>query len=181
MFSQNGKIFGCGGAQGCVPLDGESSRVAGLSQCTPHFSFCLAKRETGRTRKGYAASVSGRAANGCAIARSKEKKRFNALRCSGPPATGVGVSVPAPILPCLRARLGLLRGQYYRPVPDGADLIGVVVALNCFSFTRKGYAASVSGRAANGCAVAAAGRWGFCNGPMRASAPTGTRKAIVLP
>ena len=45
-------------------------------QCTPHFSFGLAKRETGRIRKGYAASVSGRAANGCAIARSKEKKRF---------------------------------------------------------------------------------------------------------
>ena len=45
------------GRWGCVPLDGESSRVAGLSQCTPHFSFGLAKRETGR-------------------ARSKEKKRF---------------------------------------------------------------------------------------------------------
>ena len=46
---------------GAVPSDGESSRVAGLSQCTPHFSFGLAKRETGR-------------------ARSKEKKRFDALR-----------------------------------------------------------------------------------------------------
>ena len=64
-------------------------------------------------------------------------KRKNALTRSGAVAlraTGVGVSVPAPILPCLRARLGLLRGQYCRPVPDGADLIGVVVALNCFSF-----------------------------------------------
>ena len=29
----------------------------------------------------------------------------------------------------------------------------------CADFTRKGYAASVSGKAANGCAVAAANRW----------------------
>ena len=38
------------GAQGCVPLDGESSRVAGLSQCTPHFLFGLAEKKTGRAR-----------------------------------------------------------------------------------------------------------------------------------
>ena len=52
-------------------MDGESSRVAGLSQCTPHFSFGLAKRETGR-------------------ARSKEKKRFGGSVCASadllPPA-----------------------------------------------------------------------------------------------
>ena len=48
----------------------------------------LAEKKTGRTRKGYAASVSGKAANGCAIARSKRKGRFNALRCSGPPRDG---------------------------------------------------------------------------------------------
>ncbi len=51
-------------------------------QCTPHFSFGLAERETGRTRKGYAASVSGKAANGCAIARSKEKKRLGGSVCA---------------------------------------------------------------------------------------------------
>ena len=40
----------------------------------------------------------------------EEKKALSALRCSGPPrATGVGVSEPAPILPCLRARYNLLR------------------------------------------------------------------------
>ena len=71
--------------------------------------------------------------------------------------TGVGVSVPAPILPDLRARYHLLQARYYRPVADGAEVVGVIVASSCFSFTRKGYAASVSGRAANGCAVAAAG------------------------
>ena len=56
---------GPGGARcgGCVPLDAEFRRVAGLSQCTPHFSFGLAKRETGR-------------------ARSKEKKRFGGSVCA---------------------------------------------------------------------------------------------------
>ena len=39
--------------------------------------------------------------------------------------TGVGVSVPAPILPGLRARLGLLQGRYCRPVADGAEVVGV--------------------------------------------------------
>ena len=48
----------------------------------------LAEKKTGRTRKGYAASVSGKAANGCAIARSKRKGRLGALRCSGLPRDG---------------------------------------------------------------------------------------------
>ena len=40
----------------------------------------------------------------------QKKRPLGALRCSGPPrATGVGVSVPAPIWAGLRARLGLLR------------------------------------------------------------------------
>ena len=40
----------------------------------------------------------------------QKKRALSALRCSGPPrATGVGVSVQAPILPGLRARYGLLR------------------------------------------------------------------------
>ena len=62
----------------------------GWAEAPPHFSFGLAKRETGRTRKGYAASVSGKAANGCAIARSKEKKRLGGSVCASadllPPA-----------------------------------------------------------------------------------------------
>ena len=43
--------------------------------------------------------------------------------------TGVSVSVQAPIWACLQARYHLLRGRYYRPVADGADLVGVVVVL----------------------------------------------------
>ena len=75
-----------GGQEGLAP-------AKGLVQpgCTPHFLFRLAEKKTGR-------------------ARSKRKGRLGALRCSGPPrATGVGVSVQAPILPDLRARYGLLR------------------------------------------------------------------------
>ena len=62
----------------------------------PPFLFCLAKRETGRTRKGYAASVrrrSRRRLRDCAVQR---EKRFAALRCSGPPrGRGSPESVPA--------------------------------------------------------------------------------------
>ena len=66
----------------------------------------------------------------CAAPGGREKIALGALRCSGPPrAAGVGVSVQAPIWADLRARYSLLRGRYYRPVADGADLVGVVVVL----------------------------------------------------
>ena len=80
-------------------------------QCTPHFLFGLAEKKTGR-------------------ARSKRKGRLDALRCSGPPrATGVGVSVPAPIWTGLRARYALLRfprlpsrGGWRRPRRGGCRM-----------------------------------------------------------
>ena len=79
--------------------------------CAPHSLFGLAQKEN-------------------APRPVEEKKALSALRCSGPPrATGVGVSVQAPIWADLRARYSLLRGRYYRPVADGADLVGVVVVL----------------------------------------------------
>ena len=79
--------------------------------CTPHFLFPLAEKKTGR-------------------ARSKRKGRLDALRCSGPPrATGVGVSVPAPIWTGLRARYALLRflllpsrGGWRRPRRGGCRM-----------------------------------------------------------
>ena len=54
------------------------SRQGGLSNgdAPPIFFSVLPEKKTGRTRKGYAASVSGKAANGCAIARSKRKGRL---------------------------------------------------------------------------------------------------------
>ena len=39
----------------------------------PHERRHLGRRQTGRTRKGYAASVSGKAANGCAVDGPREK------------------------------------------------------------------------------------------------------------
>ena len=79
--------------------------------CTPRFLFRLAEKKTGR-------------------ARSKRKGRLDALRCSDPPrATGVGVSVPAPIWTGLRARYALLRflllpsrGGWRRPRRGGCRM-----------------------------------------------------------
>ena len=84
---------------------------AGPAGCTPHFLFPLVEKKTGR-------------------ARSKRKGRLDALRCSGPPrATGVGVSVPAPIWTGLRARYALLRflllpsrGGWRRPRRGGCRM-----------------------------------------------------------
>ena len=42
-------------------------------QCAPIFFSAWPEKKTGRTRKGYAASVSGKAANGCAVDGPKEK------------------------------------------------------------------------------------------------------------
>ena len=100
--------------------------------------------------------------------------------------TGVGVSVQASIWPCLRARLGLLRVCSYRPVPEIRWSTGCKNAFDQLLFprvplARKGYAASVSDRAANGCAVTTrypGGRRGRC--PHRpvaeASSTTGQRQ-----
>ena len=58
----------------------------------PPFSFRLAEKKTGRTRRGYAASVSGTAANGCAMDGPREKTpgailrvRTSSLQCGGLP------------------------------------------------------------------------------------------------
>ena len=74
---------------------------------------------------------------------------------------GVGVSVPAPILPCLRARYSLLRGCSCRPVADGAEGIGVVDALPLILLSLP-LAWRLTGAG---------------NGRMRASAPTTARAA----
>ena len=61
-------------------MGAEFSRVAGLSQCTPHFLFGLAEKKTGR-------------------ARSKEKKRFGGSVCASadllPPAGDSWLSLAA--------------------------------------------------------------------------------------
>ena len=61
-----------GGVRGSRPMGRGRSHDDGWA-FHPPFSFCLAKKRTGRTRRGYAASVSGTAANGCAMDGPKEK------------------------------------------------------------------------------------------------------------
>ena len=85
--------------------------------CAPHSLFGLAQKEN-------------------APRPVEEKKALSALRCSGPPrATGVGVSVQAPIWPSLRARYALLR---FLILPSRAGWCrgrrGARTHLVCFSF-----------------------------------------------
>ena len=67
----------------------------------PHFLFRLAEKKTGRTRKGYAASVSGKAANGCAVHGPKEKAAWAhsgavALRAHGGRRIGASADLGLP-------------------------------------------------------------------------------------
>ena len=98
--------------------------------CAPHSLFGLAQKEN-------------------APRPVEEKKALSALRCSGPPrATGVGVSVPAPILPGLRARYPLLR---FLRLPSRGGWCGgrrgARTHLSCFSFRAFRFATrSLGGR-----------------------------------
>ena len=90
----------------------------------------------------------------------QKKRALSVLRCSGPPrATGVGVSVPAPILPGLRARLGLLR---FLQLPSRGGLCGgqrgARTHLTSFSFRAFRFATRCPG-----------GRRGCCVGPCCSS------------
>ena len=87
---------------------GVSAPAGGLSSgdAPPIFFSVLPEKKTGR-------------------ARSKRKGRLARSGAVALRATGIGVSVQAPLWTCLRARLGLLRVCNCRPVPDGTDLDGV--------------------------------------------------------
>ena len=116
------------------PLSSSQSPLSSVSACGENCTCSLAPPLP--TARGAAGAPFGLAKRETGRARSKEKKRFGALRCSGPPrATGVGVSVQAPIWPGLRARLSLLRflrlpsrGGWCRPRR------GARTHLSCFSF-----------------------------------------------
>ena len=87
---------------------------AGPAGCTP-FSFPSCGKENGP----------------CTAQREKRLARSGAVALR---ATGVGGSVQAPIWAGLRTRLALLRFLWLLSRARTADLIGVVVALRCFSF-----------------------------------------------
>ena len=117
----------------------------------------------------------------------KKKKCLNALRCSGPPRDGgrrIGASAD------LRWPTGTLGSSASLQLPSRGGWCGgrrgarthlTSFSFRAFRFTRKGYAASVSGKAANGCAAATrcpGGRRGRC--PHRpvaeATSTTGQRQ-----
>ena len=131
-----------GGGGKCGPpgggLGGLAPARGGLSSgdAPPIFFSVLPEKKTGR-------------------ARSKRKGRLGALRCSGPPrATGVGVSVQAPILPGLRARYGLLR---FLQLPSRGgwcpDRRGEKPHLTSFSFRAFRFATRSSGGRRSCCVV----------------------------
>ena len=97
---------------------GDSAPAGGLSSgdAPPIFFSVLAEKKTGR-------------------ARSKEKNAWRTPVRWPSVRTGVGGSVPAPILARLRARLTLLRGRYCRSMADGAEGVGVVVVLPLLLFS----------------------------------------------
>ena len=75
----------------------------------PHERRHLGRRQTGRTRKGYAASVSGKAANGCAVRGQKKKCRRRACTCVQVCLKrGSSESVPPFFVTLLPARAGRL-------------------------------------------------------------------------
>ena len=119
-----------GGDGGASHWTREIIHADGWADAPPHFLFGLAEKKTGR-------------------ARSKRKERFwpQLCTCVQSCCTGVCVSVPAPILPGLRARYGLLRGRYCRPVAEGAEGVGVVIALICFSFRCRWLSRTGAGKA----------------------------------
>ena len=85
---------------------------AGPAGCTPHFLFGLAEKKTGR-------------------ARSKRKGRLDALRCSGPPRDD---RCKRRFWPAFGHAMLFCDFCNCRPVADGAEIVGVVIALRCFSF-----------------------------------------------
>ena len=123
-------------------MDGESSRVAGLSQCPPIFFSVLRKRKR---------AVHGPKEKAALVATLHVRakllyggRRIGACSDLGWPS-GTLCSSARSMLP---SRGGWCGGR------RGARTHLTSFSFRAFRFTRKGYAASVSGRAANGCAAA---------------------------
>ena len=95
----------------------------------PHFLFRLAEKKTGRTRKGYAASVSGKAANGCAVHGPKEKAAWAhsgavALRAHGGRRIGASADLGLPSGTLSSSTRSILpsRGGWCRPRRGGCRI-----------------------------------------------------------
>ena len=114
-------------------MSSSQSPLSSVSACGENCARSLAPPLP--TARGAAGAPFGLAQKENAPRPVEEKKALVRAPVQWPSARdGVGVSVQAPILPGLRARLGLLRVCSCRPVPDDADGVGVVIAWNCVSF-----------------------------------------------
>jgi len=116
---------------------------AGPAGCTPHFLFPLVEKKTGR-------------------ARSKRKDRLDALRRVRASARrGSADRCKRRFWPAFGHAIIFCNFWDCRPVADGAEIVGVVIALRCFSFRCRWPVVDESLR----------------SGPMRASASTNARAA----
>ena len=89
---------------------------AGPAGCTPHFLFPLVEKKTGR-------------------ARSKRKDRLDALRRVRASARrGSADRCKRRFWPAFGHAIIFCNFWDCRPVADGAEIVGVVIALRCFSF-----------------------------------------------
>ena len=79
----------------------------------------------------------------CTVQKKRPLRRAPARSCLR--ATGVGGSVQAPILACLRARYHLLRGRDCCPVADGADSVGVQGCIRPASLSARSAALRAAG------------------------------------
>ena len=97
--------------------------------CTPHFLFPLVEKKTGR-------------------ARSKRKDRLDALRRVRASARrGSADRCKRRFWPAFGHAIIFCNFWDCRPVADGADLVGVVVAWSCFSFRYRSRSREESGSA----------------------------------
>ena len=114
------------------PLSSSQSPLSSVSACGENCARSLAPPLP--TARGAAGAPFGLAKRETGRARSKEKSVWRAAVQWPSALTEVDVSVQAPILARLRARLGLLRFSQLPSRGGSTNLVGVVIAWNCFSF-----------------------------------------------
>ena len=102
---------------------------AGPAGCTPHFLFPLVEKKTGR-------------------ARSKRKDRLDALRRVRASARrGSADRCKRRFWPAFGHAIIFCDFWDCRPVADGAEVVGVVIAWSCFSFRYRSRSREESGSA----------------------------------
>ena len=144
-----------GWSSGMHPPSSSRSPLSSVSACGENCAALAPPLPTARGAAG-ALSVLPKRNGPCTVQKKRPLRRAPARSCLR--ATGVGGSVQAPILACLRARFSLLQ---VLGLPSRGGWCG----------GRRGGHRIVSAPLFAAAGLAVDG--GFCNGPMRTSAPTG--------